>query len=59
MDRRRQGYRNQAVLGLDELVESFAQLGLQVTPQAAKGESMRLAGLLGDRRVMFSLGGTK
>jgi hypothetical protein len=52
-------YRNHAIFSLDELVESFAQLGLQVAPQAAEGESMRLAGLLGDRRVISSLGGTK
>ena len=52
-------YRNDAVFGLDELVESFTQLGLHVAPQAAKGEAMRLAGLLSDRRVMSALCGAK
>jgi len=45
-------YRDDDVFGLDELVESLAQLRLHIASQTAKGESMAFGSTLGCRSVM-------
>jgi hypothetical protein len=47
-------YGDDDVLSLDEFIEAFAQLGLHVPSQTAKGESMALSSVLGRRDIMSS-----
>ena len=47
-------YGDDDVLSLDEFIESFAQLGLHVASQTAKGEAMALSSVLGRRDIMSS-----